>query len=166
MAYTTSDQVIDDVVAVADRLAALAAVDLRANVTDAVVENLRTEMAGVADNIRAITADLDVLDAEADLLIVDEGAASIAVILWQLGTRVQLTQLAGRARAVLDVGQDVRKGQPTKIAIVRDGDTWERIAAREAGDWRRWQAIRAANPTVPFTGLTTGTYLVIPDGGG
>lgn len=55
-------------------------------------------------------------------------------------------------------------GDPTKIRIVKDGETLNAIAAREYGDPSLWRVIadankdRIANPRV----LTAGTALVIP----
>ena len=162
MPYTTTAEVIDDVQAVQTRLTeTLALVDLTA-FTEADAENLRAGLDGVISDGRAVLRELDTT-AEADLQVVDDGVVVLGLWRWRRSTRSALLGLVGQARAAQDVALTLAAGTPEKVVVSREGDTLQRIAARELGSWEEWPRLLAANPGVAVGELPSGTTLVIPE---
>lgn len=152
---------------VTDRFAELyrAFVPVARQITDdpppAQVDNIRAVLDGIATDTRALIRDLDGVD-ELDFALVDDGERTIALWTWRRSTRRALLQFAGGVRAAREVADDLIGGTRQKVIVTRQGETLQRIAQRELGDWRAWPRLLAANPGVEAGELPSGISLVIP----
>ena len=69
---------------------------------------------------------------------------------------------ADGARGGVDGGAGYAKTTGDRDYVVRDGDTWVKIARRTLGDGGRWRELQSANAEAG-NGLRVGMRLVIPD---
>lgn len=164
MPYATTAEVLADVEAVHARLTeTLGLVQTTDDAfTEADAENLRAGLDGVRSDALAILRELDTTD-EADLQVIADGAVRIGIWRWRRAVRRALLDLAGQALAAQDVAREIAAGTPEKVVVSREGDTLQRIAARELGSWEEWPRLLAANPGVAVGELPSGTTLVIPE---
>jgi nucleoid-associated protein YgaU len=139
-----------------------ATAELGTTPADGQVENLRSVLDGVVTDVRDLVRDLDLVD-ELDFLLVDEGARTIQVWAWRRTARRALVLFGGQARAAKAIADELTTGQKRRVIVTREGETLQRIAQRELGDWREWPRILAANPTLDPGALSSGVSLVIPE---
>lgn len=154
----------DDVVAVTDAVSAGLATVVDALAAGAeTTAQIRTTVAtltGAAADVRAIRADLDTLDVEAEQLY-DDAAVTLALWTWERGVRWSLTSLDASIRTTLPIADELLRGRSELQHVVRAGETLQSIAARYLGDWREWPRLAAHNSVDP-AGVATGTVLLIP----
>lgn len=165
-AITSLDEVADRYDVIADRFALVSAGVADALTSDsqtqAQVQALRADVEGALEELRLLRVDLDGFEAT-DKLTVTEGSVIIAVWRWQRRVRGALVDVASALHEVARIAADLKGQRQDRIAIVRDGETWQSIAARELGDWNEWPRLLAANPDLAPGALTAGTVLAIPD---
>lgn len=126
------------------------------------LEALRASLQGVLDDLRSLVRDLDQVD-ELAFLLVDDGRRTVQAWQWRRRSRRALLQFIGLARRALDVARELVGGQHRRVVVSREGDTLQRIAARELGDWQAWPRLLAANPDLEPGTLAPGTSLVVPE---
>ncbi|MEQ1494498.1 MAG: LysM domain-containing protein [Novosphingobium sp.] len=117
---------------------------------------------GVRQDGRAVLADLDTTQEE-DILVVQDANVLIQLWLWRRNTRKSMMAALGRCRELSDIAYELVQGKRQKVIVTRQGDTLQRIAARELGDWREWPRILDANPGLAPGDVPSGTSLVIPE---
>jgi nucleoid-associated protein YgaU len=154
--------VIADVEDIASRMTELTSIVEDPDVTEEDALSLRAGLEGVRGDARALLRELDATPEE-DLLIVEDGAVLLALWQWRHETRHALVDVIGQTRDVQDLAQEFVGGQRRKVVVSRQGDTLQRIAARELGDWREWPRLLTANPSVGVGALPSGTSLIIPE---
>lgn len=144
--------------------AALAAFEAASRVTQPSVrqlEELRGTLAGLTADVKVLLDDLGVID-ELDYAFVVDAVRSIQLWTWRRQTRTALLRLAGSLYDLSVQAALLSGGDKARVVTTRDGDTWQRIAQRELGDWRAWPRLVAANPGIPVASLASGTSLVVP----
>lgn len=88
----------------------------------------------------------------------------IAALNWQASTIRALAGIEGAMVAAaksLDLSRGSFLAQQTRH-VVREGDTFQSIAALHHGTWETWSVIATANGLSPATELPVGTTLVVP----
>lgn len=138
-----------------------AAIESGSSPTVEQVQGLRTELAALQADLRAVRRDLDAVDAST-FLLVEDGARTIALWTWQHRTRLVLVQVAAGVLELRRQAARYTEGDSRKVVVAKQGETLQIIAAREMGDWRAWPDLLAANPGVSIGALQGGTVLVIP----
>lgn len=126
------------------------------------LEALRRTLAGVMDNTRALMDDLDALD-PVTLITVPDGSRTIDAWIWQRTTRFAILDVHRLARELDGEAAEQIRGANARIVLVREGDTWQTIAARTLGDWTEWPRLVAANPGASVSAPAIGSTLLIPD---
>lgn len=129
--------------------------------TDADLQAVIAGLDGVRADGRALMTDLGLLDEEG-LAHVDDGLVTVVLWRWRRATRSALVALVGQALEVQELAEGMLTGDDERVIVTREGDTLQRIASRELGDWREWPRLLAANPAVSAGALPSGTSLVIP----
>lgn len=163
MPIRSVDEVIEASGEIADRMAAAVAfVTPAASIEDIDAQSLAATTAGVIGDCRALLAEMDTTIAET-LAPTGDPASVIALWEWRRLTRRDVVLLLGEARGIQDLALDLVAGQRRKVVVTRQGDTLQRVAARELGDWREWPRLLAANPDVDPGELPSGLSLVIPE---
>lgn len=119
-------------------------------------------MEGVRIDVRTFLREFDTTQVEA-LPVVDDAAALLQLWRWRGDTRHAVMSLVGQARGLSELAAELVTGSKAKVIVSVQGDTLQRIAARELGDWREWPRLLEANPGVRPGALPSGTSLVIPD---
>ncbi len=154
--------VVESVEDIAGRMAELQTIIEDPELTDEDALTLRAGLDGVRSDSRTLLRELDATPEE-DLLLVEDGATLIALWRWRRETRGGLVDLLEQTRTVQDLAAEYVAGAKRKVITSRQGDTLQRIAQRELGDWREWPRLLAANPGISAGALPSGTQLVIPD---
>lgn len=131
-------------------------------VTAAQLESIRATTAGLEADIRSLLRELDRRD-ELDWLVVETGEKVLALWTWRRSTRSSLLALWRIAHQLAVMSRELTGGTRQKVVVVREGETWQSIAARELGAWGEWPRLLAANPTLSPGALASGTSLVIPE---
>lgn len=155
-------EVVESVEDIATRMAELQAIVEDPDVTDEDALTLRAGLEGVRGDARSLLRELDATPEE-DLLLIEDGAVLLALWGWRRETRGALVDLIAETRAVQDLAQEFVGGQRRKVVTSKQGDTLQRIAQRELGDWREWPRLLQANPSVSAGALPSGTQLIIPE---
>lgn len=162
MPVSSVSDVVESVEELEARLAQAGAAVANEDLTTEDARTIAASLEGVRGDARAIMKDLDATRDE-DLLVVQDGAELIRLWTWHLETRRGLLQLVADARAGQDTASEFVGGQKRKVVVTREGDTLQRIAARELGDWREWMRLLEANPGISPGALPSGTTLLIPE---
>lgn len=162
MPYGSVLEVIADIEEIGARFAEVAGVVDPTALTHEDAETLRSGMDGIRTDGAVVLTELDATQEET-LVVVDDGALFIETWRWRRGTRRALMQMLGKARAVQDAAQQVIEGMKIRVVVTKQGETLQRIASRELGDWREWPRLLAANPGVSAGEVPSGTTLVIPE---
>ena len=161
MPIESVDQVIAATAEIEQRMATAASF-VAETVEDTDALSLAAAVAGVTADSRALLSELDTTAAE-DLAPTGDGASVIALWEWRRLTRRSVVLLLGQTRTIADFASDLVAGQRRKVVVTRQGDTLQRIAARELGDWREWPRLLEANPGLSPGQLLSGVSLVIPE---
>lgn len=132
-----------------------------ASPSDADLQSVIAGLDGARADARDLLIDLALLDEES-LALVDDGLVTITLWRWRRSTRSAVVELVGQAKVVQEIADGLLTGERERVVVTRSGDTLQRIAARELGDWREWPRLLAANPSVSAGALPSGTSLVIP----
>lgn len=155
-------EVVESVESIAARMAELQAIVEDPDVSEEDAISLRAGLEGVRGDARALLRELDATSEE-ELLLVEDGELLIRLWGWRHDTRSALVDLLAETRVVQDLARDFVAGAKRKVVVSRQGDTLQRIAQRELGDWRAWDRLLLANPGVSPGALPSGTQIVIPD---
>lgn len=126
------------------------------------LESLRASAAGLVADIRSTLRELDRHD-ETDWLVVEDAERFLAIWQWRRESRKALLELWRLAYQLAIAALELGDGLRQKVVIVREGETWQSIAARELGGWQEWPRLLAANPTLTAGALSGGTTLVVPE---
>lgn len=161
MAISSVLDTVSAVETLAVQVDAVLSVASAVEITDADAQALRAGLGGIRADGRALLRALDRTQEE-DLAVVDDGTVLITLWRWRRTTRRDVMALLGTARTIQDLAADLVTGDRRKVVVSHEGDTLQRIAARELGDWREWGRLLQANPGVPAGALPSGTTLVIP----
>lgn len=162
----TPAELIEDTADYATRLGEVAAVVKAAvkggEATAAQLEAVRATTSGLEVDIRTTLRELDRCD-ETDWLVVVDGERTLAIWTWRRASRSALLGLWRLAHQMAEAARELGGGTRQRIVVVRDGETWQSIAARELGSWGEWPRLLAANPALSPGALPSGTTLVVPD---
>lgn len=163
MPIESVDDVSDSVDDIQIRVTAAAAYSEIEIISSDTARNIQATMEGVTGDGLALVRDLDTTNEE-DLLVVQDGAATIELWRWRRTVRREVMGLLGTARQIGDLVDGLVEGAPAKVIVTRYGDTLQRIAARELGGWREWPRLLEANPGISPGAIASGTSLIIPEG--
>lgn len=126
------------------------------------VQQLASSVGGVKAEARAIRAEIDVIDA-VDYLPVADAYAILGAWQWQRALRRDLLRFELEADKLVRIAGELVSGLDKRTIIVRDGETWQIIAARELGDWKLWTLLWQANPGFSPVAPPSGSVLVVPE---
>lgn len=146
----------------ADRVTAAASLVGSSAITEPTAKNISASMNGVRSDGFDILRTLSTIDDES-LAVIDDGEVTVKLWTWRRATLLSVTTLMGQARAIQDLVADFVGGLKQKVIVTREGDTLQKIAARELGDWREWPRLLAANPGLPTGAVDSGLTLIVPE---
>lgn len=165
MAVNSLRQVRDDLQALHEAVVETSGVlriKLETGATNPTWRHLRAAFAGYRAEVDDLRRDLDPLEM-GDFLLGDDGAALLQLWTWERGVRAGLRRLARQLRAAEDLAEQLDTGPAARTVVVKSGETWQALAARELGDWKAWPLLLAANPELAVDGLTPGATLTVPE---
>lgn len=154
--------VVEDVEAIGERLTSVLELAETPGMTHETAQSIVASLEGIKADARTTITDLDSTQDE-DLLIVEDGAILLRLWNWHRDVRRYLLGVIGKADDAQDVADEYVGGQDQKVVFSKQGDTLQRIAARELGSWNEWPRLLQANPGVSVGNLPPGTPLIIPE---
>lgn len=117
-------------------------------IPESTLNDLRSRLSGAQDTARTLRAELASTDFGADV-IPQTGDAVLAAWRWQHDTFRALLELDANIRAAQTAVSALVVVSSKRQVLVRSGDTLQRIAARELGDFRRWEELLSLNTLTP-----------------
>jgi hypothetical protein len=162
---TSQDEAVDRYSAIAEKLAEpLAVLQSEADVSALDVQQVRylvATLAGVLQACAQLARDLE-LTQDLQLIVVPDGRRQIQIWNWRRATRAAVIRTADDARRLFDQVRELDAGRSDRLIYTIEGETLQRVAARELGGFAEWPRLIDANPGVQPGLLPTGTPLVIP----